>query len=132
MLSLKVVPMPKSFAEDDEYAAAIFGPDDMHILKTLEFDIAWYWYARSMYEGAGALIGFDSKSGLFAIVDLGHCSCHGPLDKDRCGDPLEKSDLTWHPLIDCIKSHTEHGYKEYENLYKAIVEYFVRGREDYW
>lgn len=54
---------------------------DMEALDKYDADEVWYWYACGSYEGSGQML--IRKGDLYGIHDMGHCSCYGPLDRNR-------------------------------------------------
>jgi hypothetical protein len=50
-----------------------------------------YWYDDYCYEGRGTAI-IALLGDKFRVVNLGHCSCHGPTDRLR-GDVLPRNEL---------------------------------------
>lgn len=61
--------------------------------KNLRYDIKEfvYWYRIRLYEGSGCAIFLD-KNDKWHIIDLGHCSCFGPVE-DLKSVPMEKEQI---------------------------------------
>ena len=51
---------------------------DFKPLEDMGFDVVAYWYSAGCYEGSGELVG--RRNGLWCHLDLGHCSCYGPVE----------------------------------------------------
>lgn len=81
MRTVTRVASPKEFIEDGDgsfrYRDTALGDADTQVVKNA-FDKAWYWYARGAYEGTGEMVG--ERDGRWFYYDMGHCSCHGPVD----------------------------------------------------
>lgn len=61
--------------------------------KNLRYDIKEfvYWYWTRGYEGSGCAIFLD-KNNEWHIIDLGHCSCFGPVE-DLKSIPMGKEQV---------------------------------------
>lgn len=97
------------------------GPDDlseydMEDLQKHEFSECVYHYTIGAWEGHGVAL-LKEQDGSFLVVDLGHCSCHGPIShwnvearfpdldavKKHAGD-LEDI-FSSSPLLACIRAY---------------------------
>ena len=60
----------------------ISGLDGFDVRNLAAKEIRWavYWYGYGSYEGSGVLLGRREKD--WIVLDLGHCSCYGPTDKE--------------------------------------------------
>ena len=93
---------------------------DSYEIKQLEnhgVEVIFYYYEYGSYEGSGHMIAL--KEGKYAVHDMGHCSCYGPLNHftyDFHYDSLDailenatdESNSEYVPLINLAK---EKGYK---------------------
>ncbi len=64
-----------------------------------------YFYRRDSYEGHGEAI-LDMGDG-FVLVNLGHCSCYGPLDGAKADERMSKT-----AMLKYLKSGLGHIYPE--------------------
>lgn len=53
---------------------------DLKYLDKEAYEYLIYNYEVGDYEGDGAAV-FKDKNGKFTLIDLGHCSCYGPLEE---------------------------------------------------
>lgn len=70
-----------------------------------------YWYGAGSYEGAGHML-FSTDGMRWSDADLGHCSCHGPLESVSGSDPRTLDDLE--------AAYTEEAYRDVKPLFEAI------------
>ena len=72
-----------------------------------------YYYLDYGYEGEGCAIFLDSND-KWHIVDLGHCSCYGPLE-DLKSVPMEKEQV-----LELLKNGKYSYYDDHSNKLKYI------------
>lgn len=53
---------------------------DLEYLDEESYEYLIYNYEISPWEGSGAAV-FKDNNGKFILIDLGHCSCYGPLEE---------------------------------------------------
>ena len=53
---------------------------DLKYLDKEAYEYLIYNYEVDDYDGSGAAV-LKDKNGKFALIDLGHCSCYGPLEE---------------------------------------------------
>ena len=56
------------------------GEYDLEYLDKEVYEYLIYNYHYEEYEGSGAAV-LKDKNGKFMFIDLGHCSCYGPLEE---------------------------------------------------
>jgi hypothetical protein len=56
-----------------------FADYEINELKKSNVTHIWYWYTTGSYEGAGRAV-ILLKNGKWKLLNLGHCSCYGPLE----------------------------------------------------
>lgn len=70
------------------------GPDELcdyelaDVKKDDRYHWFVYWYQNGGYDGSGEAVGLHKETGLLHYINLGHCSCNGPMD-DWVGDPAK-------------------------------------------
>ncbi len=64
---------------------------DLEYLDKEAYEYLIYNYESGDYEGDGAAV-LKDKNGKFILIDLGHCSCYGPLEErvPKCIYSLEE------------------------------------------
>ena len=70
-----------------------------------------YWYGAGSYEGAGHML-FSTDGMRWSDADLGHCSCHGPLEGPFGSEPRTLQDLE--------EAYTEEAFRDVKPLFEAI------------
>jgi hypothetical protein len=70
-----------------------------------------YWYGAGSYEGAGHML-FSTDGMRWSDADLGHCSCHGPIEELYGSDARTLQDLE--------EAYTEEAYRDVKPLFEAI------------
>lgn len=53
---------------------------DLEYLDKEAYEYLIYNYELGDYDGSGAAV-LKDKNGKFMLIDLGHCSCYGPLEE---------------------------------------------------
>ena len=53
---------------------------DLKYLDKEAYEYLIYNYEAGYYDGSGAAV-FKDNDGKFVLIDLGHCSCYGPLEE---------------------------------------------------
>lgn len=53
---------------------------DLKYLDKEAYEYLIYNYEVGYYDGSGAAV-FKNNNGKFILIDLGHCSCYGPLEE---------------------------------------------------
>lgn len=80
---MNLIPVPAKRQDDynSNYGDGPYPFEDYELekLRNLNVETAWYWYSTGSYEGCGNLVA-RLTDGTWALKDLGHCSCYGPLD----------------------------------------------------
>jgi len=87
---------------------------DQHDLRRLSGQVMFvvYWYGAGSYEGAGHML-FSTDGMRWSDADLGHCSCHGPLEYAYTGSSPRT-------LQDLEEAYTEEAYRDVKPLFDAI------------
>lgn len=57
----------------------ILDEDDLKYLDEKVYEYLIYNYKTGYWEGDGAAV-LKDNNGKFMLIDLGHCSCYGPLE----------------------------------------------------
>ena len=70
-----------------------------------------YWYGAGSYEGAGHML-YSTDGMRWCDMDLGHCSCYGPIE-GTCGSiPRTLQDLE--------EAYTKEAFRDVAPLFEAI------------
>lgn len=119
----------------DEYQLMVYWPSEFedvgeYQIKNIPDNVRWFAYAYSSgdYEGSGyGCAAFDD--GTYRIVNMGHCSCYGPLDEAFAyGKKTNSGDLTYDALEQLIDKDINgkpiptdsYGYSELVGMWKAV------------
>ena len=87
---------------------------DLEYLDKKAYEYLIYNYHYECYEGEGAAV-LKDNNGKFILIDLGHCSCYGPLE--------ERSPKCIYSLDEIIKLLDKRCKDEYDSKYvKDIAE----------
>ena len=70
-----------------------------------------YWYGSGHYEGVGHML-YSTDGMRWCDVDLGHCSCYGPMDGSSHGPPRTLEDLK--------EAYTVAAFRDVAPLFEAI------------
>lgn len=86
---------------------------DLEYLDKEVYEYLIYNYHYEEYEGNGAAV-LKDKNGKFMFIELGHCSCYGPLEEriPKCIYSLEE-------IIKLLDKHCKDTYGGYA---KAVAE----------
>lgn len=106
--------MPAEYA--GRYDPKALDADDPIQLSSNQVVFVVYWYGAGDYEGAGHML-FSTDGMRWSDADLGHCSCHGPMESLFASDPRTLDDL--------VEAYTEEAYRDVKPLIEAI-------RRHYW
>ena len=69
---------PRGILYDYDYRDAELISHDIDYLLDLGIEEIWYWYQSAPYEGAGEIL--MRIGNVYALDDLGHCSCNRPTE----------------------------------------------------
>ena len=93
------------------------GPDYLDFASELSTaDWVVYWYADGGYDGRGTVVWKQGDK--YETANLGHCSCHGPMD-----DVYEGASMTLDQVLEEIKpiSKTDYNYDAAEAIYQKVM-----------
>lgn len=93
--------------------------------KNLRYDIKEfvYWYRIRLYEGSGCAIFLD-KNDKWHIIDLGHCSCFGPVE-DLKSVPMEKEQV-----LELLKNGNYIYFDDGDELtYVDLIDYLEKNND---
>jgi hypothetical protein len=65
--------------QDDYFEISHLDEYDLENLERLSAVEVWYWYESASYEGDGRML-LRNENNEYALWNMGHCSCYGPLD----------------------------------------------------
>lgn len=84
------------------------GKYDLKNLEVLNFKYFVYSYEYYSYEGSGFAV-WKNENGTFGYIQLGHCSCYGPLENLPTAKNMELSLEQVEEIA--MKYYDEHGTK---------------------
>lgn len=87
--------------------------DDLQYLDEKDYEYIICSYAQDMWSGEGAAV-LKDRNGKFMFIELGHCSCYGPLE--------ERNPKCIYSLEEIIKLLDKHCKDTYGGYAKAVAE----------
>lgn len=85
---------------------------DLERLDGEDYEYFIYNYADFGYDGSGTAV-LKDENGKFILIDLGHCSCYGPLE--------ERNPKCIYSLEEIIKLLDKRCQDEYDRRYAESV-----------
>ena len=93
--------------------------DDLQYLDKEAYEYLIYSYEAAYYGGSGAAV-LKDNNGKFILINLGHCSCFGPLEERALRCIYSRDEIT--KLLDkrCKDKYDEEYIKSVTKKFKEI------------
>lgn len=88
---MKIYNVERKEAYDPDTEPSEIDDDDLQYLDKKDYEYIICSYAHDMWSGEGAAV-LKARNGKFMFIELGHCSCYGPLEErnPKCIYSLEE------------------------------------------
>lgn len=113
--SMKIYNVERKEAYDPDTEPSKIDDDDLQYLDKKDYEYIICSYAQDMWSGEGAAV-LKDRNGKFMFIELGHCSCYGPLE--------ERNPKCIYSLEEIIKLLDKHCKDTYGGYAKAVAEKF--------
>ena len=77
---MKIYNVERKEAYDPDTESSEIDDDDLEYLDKKDYEYIICSYAQDMWSGEGAAV-LKDRNGKFMFIELGHCSCYGPLEE---------------------------------------------------
>lgn len=110
---MKIYNVERKEAYDPDTEPSKIDDDDLQYLDEKDYEYIICSYAQDMWSGEGAAV-LKDRNGKFMFIELGHCSCYGPLE--------ERNPKCIYSLEEIIKLLDKHCKDTYGGYAKAVAE----------
>lgn len=77
---MKIYNVERKEAYDPDTEPSEIDDDDLQYLDKKDYEYIICSYAQDMWSGEGAAV-LKDINGKFMFIELGHCSCYGPIEE---------------------------------------------------
>lgn len=110
---MKIYNVERKEEYDPDTEPSEIDDDDLEYLDKKDYEYIICSYAQDMWSGEGAAV-LKDINGKFMFIELGHCSCYGPLE--------ERNPKCIYSLEEIIKLLDKHCKDIYGGYAKAVAE----------
>ena len=108
---MQIINLPFPEGRYTDYSDTSLDDNDFKYLKKDYYDVFIYSYGTGYYSGVGNGLSRVASTGLWDVWNFSHCSCYGPLDRDR--EPMYKNQT-----LEQLKDSSDKEYwKDIEDLW---------------